>query len=160
MTYLLANYANKEALITAAKQLPQAKVYTSFEIKELSDISQREPIDFAPIGLMGAVVGGSLGYFMEYYLSVRDLPLNLGGRPIHTAIAFIPVTFECAVFAAAISIVMAFFISLKLPEYYHPLFNSHRFLLSRENPFFIVVDENQEQELRATQPLSVERIAT
>ena len=61
-----------------------------------------EALDLAPslvprFVLIGGLLGATFGYLMMYWCNVVDYPINVGGRPLHSYPAFIPITFELAI---------------------------------------------------------------
>jgi hypothetical protein len=50
-----------------------------------------------------------------------DFPLNVGGRPLHSAPAFIPVTFELTILFAALATVLGFFLKAALGSLWAPV---------------------------------------
>jgi hypothetical protein len=70
---------------------------------------------------------------------VIDYPWNVGGRPLNSWPAFIIVTFELTILAAAIVAVVGLLLANKLPMLYHPVFNASRFKLASQDRFFLCV---------------------
>ena len=81
----------------------------------------------APIVLMGGVTGMLAGYGLEYWSQVIAYPLNIGGRPYHSWVSFIPPAFETTILFGAFAAVFGMLALNGLPQPYHPVFNHERF---------------------------------
>ena len=114
--------------------------YSPFPIEELHDAIGSPPSRLPLIVLIGGLLGCIGGYVLQYWVSVVAYPINVGGKPFHSWPAFIPVTFECTILAAALAAVLGMLALNGLPMPYHPVFNVPRFALASRNRFFLVIE--------------------
>jgi hypothetical protein len=142
---MIAEFETHEQLLDAAKRardhgFRHMDGFTPFPIEGLSEALGRKRTRVPLLVLLGGIFGGTGGYFMEWYANVVSYPLNIGGRPLNSWPAFIPITFELTILCAALS---AFFGSLalnKLPEPYHPVFNAAHFERASMDRFFLCIE--------------------
>jgi hypothetical protein len=142
---LLAEFDNPEALVAATRRAREAgyrkmDAYTPFPIEELTEALELGRTGVPSIVLIGGVVGAVLGYFLQYYITVIDYPINVGGRPLHSWPAFIPVTFETTVLTAGLFAVLGMLALNGLPMPYHPIFNAANFSLASHDRFFLCIE--------------------
>jgi len=93
----------------------------------------------------GGLLGAAGGFGLQYWVHVVELPSNIGGRPLLSWPAFIPVTFECTILAAALTAVFGMLALNGLPQPYHPVFNHPRFGMASTDRFFLVVQARDER---------------
>ena len=142
---LMAEFDNPNSIVTAARRAYEEgyrtmDAYTPFPIEELSEAIGFHHSRLPLVVLIGGIVGGLGGYFLQYWASVIAYPLNIGGRPLHSWPAFIPVTFETTVLVAALSAVLGMLALNGLPTPYHPVFNVKRFALATRDRFFLCIE--------------------
>lgn len=142
---LMAEFDNPTALVNAAraareKGYRKLDAYTPFPIEELSEALHLHKNKLPLIVLLGGIAGGSLGYLLQYYVTVWYFPINIAGRPLHSWPAYIIITFEMTILLAAVSAVLGLLGLCGLPMPYHPTFNVPRFALASRNRFFLCIE--------------------
>lgn len=113
--------------------------YSPFPIEALAEALGVHRTRFPYVVLLGGLLGGLAGYALQYWTSVVDYPLNVGGRPLHSWPAFIPVTFECTILGAALTTVLGMLARNGLPMPYHPVFNVPNFSFAERDRFFLLI---------------------
>ena len=153
---LMAEFEDPNALVAAAHQARlegyrRMDAYSPFPIEELHEALGLPPTRLPLIVLIGGLVGAVGGYALQYWVSVIENPLNVGGKPLHSWPAFIPVTFETTILVAALSAVLGMLALNGLPMPYHPVFNVSRFALASRNRFFLCIEARDKRfDLEAT----------
>ncbi len=142
---IMAEFPGPEPLLEAAKKTYQEgyrkiDAYSPFPIEELAEAIGFRKTRLPLVILAGGILGGFGGYFMQYYASVIDYPINVGGRPFHSWPSFIPVTFETTILLAGIFAVMGMLALNGLPMPYHPVFNVPRFEMASRDRFFLCIE--------------------
>jgi ActD protein len=145
---LMAEFDNPTALVAAARAARETgyrklDAYSPFPIEELNDALHLHKNKLPLIVLVGGIAGAILGYLLQYYITVVDYPLNIGGRPLHSWPSYIVITFELTILLAALSTVLGLFALCGLPTPYHPVFNVARFSsTASRNRFFLCIEAN------------------
>lgn len=142
---LMAEFDDPNTLVAAthrayAEGYRRMDAYSPFPIEELHEALGAHHSRLPLIVLMGGILGCIGGYSLQYWISAIAYPINVGGKPFHSWPAFIPVTFECTILAAALTAVLGMLALNGLPTPYHPVFNVPRFALASRNRFFLVIE--------------------
>lgn len=141
---LAAEFEKHEQLFRAAKQAyahgyRRMDGFAPFHVEGLAKTLGKR--NWIPLFvLVAGIIGGIGAYYMQWYANVADYPINIGGRPLHSWPAFIPITFELTVLCAGLT---AFFGSLALsglPRPYHPMFNLPEFERASQDRFFLCIE--------------------
>ena len=142
---LMAEFETPESLLEAANRARTAgyrrmDAYAPMPVEGLAAAvgfpKNRVPL----VVLLGAIVGATGGFSLCYWMTVIAYAHNVGGRPMNSWPAYIPITFELGVLIAALSAVVGMLIMNGLPQPYHPVFNVPRFRLASRERFFLCIE--------------------
>ncbi len=147
---LMAEFDGPDDLLEAARRAYEEgyrrlDAYSPFPVPGLAEAIGFRRTRLPLIVLFGGLVGGLGGYYLQYWISAIDYPLNVGGRPLHSWPAFIPVTFELTVLVAALAAVLGMLALNGLPMPHHPVFNVPAFELATRNRFFLCIEATDPQ---------------
>jgi hypothetical protein len=142
---LLAEFESEEALLAAARRARKAgyrrlDAFSPYPVEGL-DEAVGARWNLVPVFVLAGGIGGALaGYGLQYYATVMAYPINVGGRPLHSWPAFIPITFELAILGAAVAGLLAMLALNGLPMPYHPVFNVAEFARASQDRFFLLIE--------------------
>ncbi len=147
---LAAEFETTDAVMAAAHQARRAgyrelDAYTPFPVHGLDEAVGRPPNLLPKLVFGGGVFGAIAGFGMQYFASVIHYPMNIGGRPLNSWPAFIPITFECTILFAALTAVFGMLTLNGLPRPYHPLFNVEAFKRASQDRFFLCIKARDKQ---------------
>src|SRR3954469_25395012 len=142
---MLAEFGSGPALLAGIRALRDAGVsrfdaFTPYEVAGLEELLAVRRSRLTWIALAAGLAFGGGAYLLQWWINVVDYPLDIGGRPYHSAPAFIPITFEMTVlFAAAAALISALVLG-GLPSLWHPVFDDEGFERATFDRFWLAVD--------------------
>jgi ActD protein len=142
---LLAEFGSAGDLSEALSRLRETgyqklETYTPFPVPGLERRLALRPSRISLFVFIGGLLGAILGYGIQWYANVWHYPQNIGGRPVHSIPAFIPVTFESAVLGAGLAAFVGLLIVLRLPRPWHPVFEVDGFERASIDRFWLAID--------------------
>jgi hypothetical protein len=141
---VMGEFGTPEQLIHAARKVREAgyrhvDAYAPFPVEGLPEALRLHRSWVPLITLLGGLTGGLGGFGLQYWAAAITYPLNIGGRPLNSWPAFIPVTFELTILGASLSAVLGMLALNRLPQPHHAVFNVPRFTHASTDRFFICI---------------------
>ena len=142
---LLAEFDNPHQLAAAtwaarSQGYRRIDAFSPFGIEEVSNALDFRSTRVPLVVLLGGIFGGLGGFLLQYWVSALAYPINVGGKPLNSWVAFIVITFECTILGASLSALFGMLALNGLPEPYHPLFNVPAFARVTKDSFFLVIE--------------------
>lgn len=143
--YIFGIYEDEEKLLNVGHTLKNQNIsiidfFTPFPVHGLDQIQGIERTKLPFVTFIAGGIGLALAIGFQVWTSAFDWPINVGGKPMLSIPAFIPVTFELMVLFGALISVFAFFVKSDLyPTKENIILN--KFQLDNR---FVVLVENSE----------------
>jgi hypothetical protein len=139
---LIAEFARAEDMVAALRAARGAgwrrlDAYAPHPVDEAAALLGTRSWPVAAIAVAAGLLGGALQYGSQWYLSVVDYPINVGGRPPHAWPVFLPATYIVAVLWAAAAALLGMLALNRLPQPHHPVFAAPGFGRASEDRFFL-----------------------
>ena len=142
---VMAEFESAQALVDAARKTmangyTRVEAYTPVPIEELNDIIHQRRTILPKLVLGGGLTGMATGFGLQYWASVIEYPMNVGGRPTASWTAFIVPSYELTILFSALTAAIGMIVLSGLPAPYHPVFNVDRFSMASSDKFFLVIE--------------------
>ena len=113
--FLVATFADADQLIQAVRAVRAEKfriydVYAPYPVHHLDEAMgiRRSRLPWVTLALGCAGLLSAL--LLQFYTAVLDWPMNVGGKPDNSTLAFIPISFELTVLVGGLATVAALFV--------------------------------------------------
>jgi Protein of unknown function (DUF3341) len=141
---LMAEFASPAELESGVRALAQAGItrldaFTPYQVEGLQELLgvKRSPLGW--IVFAAGLLGGGAAYALQWWINVVDYPLDIGGRPYHSALAFVPITFEMTVLCAGFAALISALALGGLPRLWQPVFEIDGFERATIDRFWLAV---------------------
>jgi hypothetical protein len=155
---LLAEFAGGEALLGAARQSKQRDLrvidaFSPVAVDGLAELIGATSTRIRLVMFIGGIMVAALFYLLEWYTAVINYPVNSGGRPLNSWLPFMLPPFAVGIFGAALTGLIALFVTCGLPRLHDPLFAIEGFERVTQDRFVLVLERPEkaadEEETRA-----------
>jgi hypothetical protein len=117
--FIVATFTNPDLLMNAVRAVREVNfriydVYAPYPIHNLDHAMGIRRTRLPWVTLVTGVCGMLTAIGFEFYTNVFDWPLNVGGKPDNSTLAFLPITFELTVLVGGLCTVAALFLRARL----------------------------------------------
>jgi hypothetical protein len=152
---VMAEYDSSQAVVDATRQtmasgFTRVEAYTPVPIEELNELIHKKRTVLPKLILCGGLTGMASGFLLQYWCSVIDFPMNIGGRPLASWPTFIVPSYELTILFASLTAAIGMIALSGLPQPYHPVFNVDRFSMASSDKFFLVIESSDPKFAEAT----------
>lgn len=165
MTRLLAEFAKEEALVAAVDRLraqgfDPLESFTPHPVPALDERLGGRPSRLPVVILAAGLAGAAVGFAMELYAAAVAYPINIGGRPLNSWPAFVPISFEIGVLSAVIAGFFGYLVANRLPALHVPGLDDGLLAAASRDGYLLMIGTDQPARLRhALMALDAVRIA-
>jgi hypothetical protein len=140
--WIMGSFTTPAAVVAAAREMKKRgyadlDTYSPFPLEETDEALDLGKSRMPTFVAVGAFTGAAGGYLMQWYCAAVSFPINIGGRPLHSAPSFIPITFELAILCGAFGAFFGLFALLRLPRLHHPVFDAPGFVRATVDRYWI-----------------------
>jgi hypothetical protein len=97
--------------------ITKTEAYTPFAVHGLEKAMGIKKSRISVVTLVMGLAGCALGFFFQVWTSAVDWPINVGGKPLISWPAFIPITFETTILIGGVVTTLALYAICRLPNF-------------------------------------------
>lgn len=147
---LVGIFDDSRSLVRAAEKVRLAgyqkwDCHTPYPVHGLDDAMGVKPSLIPAICLTAGFAGVGAALLMQWWMSAVDYPVRIGGKPLFSWPAFVPITFEFFVLFAAVATMGAMLFFCRLGKWHSPLHDSNVMELVTSNRFALVIQAEDPQ---------------
>jgi Alternative complex III, ActD subunit len=172
-TVVIAEFSEADALLAAARAHHASgdrllDTFSPFPIEGMAELLGATSTRLRLVMAIGGLSVAALMFGTEWFSAVIDYPINSGGRPLNSWLAFMLPPFAVGILAAAIFGFIALMWETGLPRLNHPLFAIEDFERASQNRFVLALlgPENEKglssmrQRLKRAGALAIREVTT
>ena len=142
---VVAEFTGPDALLEAAKKTNHAgyrevDAYTPVPVEGLTDAIDWDDNTLGWLVFFGGLFGICAGLGMEWWVSADAYAHNVGGKPLVSLPAFLPVFYECTILFSAFAATFGMLALNKLPKPHHPIFNAEAGQRASQDRFLLCIE--------------------
>jgi hypothetical protein len=117
--FMIATFSDPDSLLAAVRSVRQHSfsihdVYAPYPVHHLDRVMGLRRTRLPWVTFFAGMLGLTLGLSFLTYTSILDWPMNVGGKPDNSTLAFIPISFELTVLIGGLSTVAALLFRARL----------------------------------------------
>lgn len=124
MIRVYAEFVDEAAIAAGIRALRgkavDVEAYLPYWVPAVEEALTHPPSKLSIAVFAGGIGGAAGAYGLQWLLNAYLYPLDVGGRPPHFPLAFVPITFEMGVLFASFTAVAAVFIGARLLRLWDP----------------------------------------
>lgn len=119
---VIARFHDQRPIVDAVRAarscgLRIADVYSPYPIHGLDEVMGLRRSRLPAMTLAGGIAGLAAALALELYTSVVDWPLNVGGKPDASWLAFVPIAFELTILGAGLATAAGLLVASRLAPF-------------------------------------------
>ena len=143
----MAQFRTPELLIEACERAYSSgyrkmDAYAPMPVEGLAEAIGFKKNKVALAVLIGGSCGAIGGLALLEWITQIAYAHNVGGRPLNSWPAYIPITFECMILFSAFTSLFCVMLMNGLPQLYHPVFNVPNFARASVDGFFLCIESS------------------
>ncbi len=144
---IVAELPTAHALVKAAREAralgyTRLDAFSPYEVPELTDVLRLKRSKLPWAVLTAALFGVILAYAIIRFTNAIDYPLNVGGRPLDSIPADVPICFETAILLGGSTSFFYVLFGSGLPRLWHPVFEVDGFERASTDRFWLQIEES------------------